>query len=138
MSVEKDKKSAERWLRQAEDDYETAVLLRKNGKFAQSCFFFQQSAEKAVKSIWYYNSEDPWGHGVSRLIDVFPIEEIRDKFLIELIEDAKELDKLYIPTRYPNGLPEGLIPATAYTEKNARDAEAMAKRVIDKVKAIYF
>lgn len=51
MSVEKDKKSAERWLRQAEDDYETAVLLRKNGKFAQSCFFFQQSAEKAVKSI---------------------------------------------------------------------------------------
>jgi len=136
MSVEKDRKTAERWLRQAEDDYDTAVLLKNNGKFAQACFLFQQAAEKAVKALWYYYSEEPWGHAVSRLIESFPLNEVRGKFVDELIDDAKELDKFYIPTRYPNGLPEGLMPATAYTERNARDAEIMAKSIVDKMKEV--
>lgn len=133
MSIEKDRKTAERWLKQAEDDYDSAVLLRNNGKFAQACFFFQQAGEKAVKALWYYYGEDPWGHAVSRLIEIFPIDKIREE-IIEIIDDAKELDQFYIPTRYPNGLPPELTPSDVYTRRNAEHAGEMAKKVIDKIK----
>lgn len=136
MSIEKDRKNAERWLKQAEDDFDTALLLRKNGKFAQACFFFQQAAEKAIKAVWYYYGEDPWGHAVSRLIEVLPVDKIRNKLVTGLMDDARELDKFYIPTRYPNGLPEGLVSADVYTERNAKDAEKMSKRIIDKIKEV--
>lgn len=136
MGVEKDRKTANRWLKQAEDDFETGTILINSGKFAQACFYFQQSAEKAIKSVWYLYGEEPWGQAISRFIEVLPVDELRDEFIKELLSEAKELDKLYIPTRYPNGLPEGLLPADAYTEKNAKDAKWMAKKIIDKVKGV--
>lgn len=39
----------------------------------------------------------------------------------------------YIPTRYPNGLPDG-IPAQVYNEKAAREAVALAEDVVETVK----
>lgn len=134
MSVEKDRKGANRWASQAEDDYETALLLINGGKFAQACFFFQQASEKAIKALWYLYGEEPWGHGITRLIEVFPVDEVRGKLISELMDEAKELDKLYIPTRYPNGLPEGLIPATAYTKRNAEQVREMARKILDNIK----
>jgi len=46
-----------------------------------------------------------------------------------------ELDKLYIPTRYPNGLPE-LTPSEVYIEEEAQKAIESSKAVIEKVKSI--
>lgn len=41
-----------------------------------------------------------------------------------------KLDRYYIPTRYPNGLPEGGDPATAFDPEDARDAIATANRAL--------
>lgn len=38
----------------------------------------------------------------------------------------------YIPTRYPNGLPDG-IPADVYTQKAAADATGLAGEAVDLV-----
>ena len=43
------------------------------------------------------------------------------------------LDGYYIPTRYPNGLPDG-IPADVYTEKAASAAVELAEAAVGFVK----
>ena len=43
--------------------------------YAQACFYAQQGAEKAVRSLWYLEDADPWGHSVKRLIAEFPRRE---------------------------------------------------------------
>ncbi|MGM8838515.1 MULTISPECIES: HEPN domain-containing protein [Thermus] len=52
--------------------------------------------------------------------------------LRSLLPQALALDKLYIPTRYPDALP-GLTPKEAYTreeaEKALRDGQAILKAV---------
>jgi hypothetical protein len=44
------------------------------------------------------------------------------------------LDGYYVPTRYPNGLPDG-IPADVYTRQPAQDAVALAEEAVGFVAA---
>ena len=55
--------------------------------------------------------------------------------LSSLLDKAKELDKLYIPTRYPNGLPD-LTPSEVYTEEEAYRAIESSKIIFEKIKKI--
>lgn len=49
------------------------------------------------------------------------------------VAQAKKLDKYYIPTRYPNGLPGG-VPSRFFDDpKEAKEAMELAKRVIELV-----
>ena len=68
MSLEKNRQEAERWLKTAEGDLETAVILLENKKYAHSCFHSQQAGEKAIKAVWYLLDADPWGHSIQKLI----------------------------------------------------------------------
>jgi HEPN domain-containing protein len=66
---------------------------------------------------------------VLRLIDDYPDESVRLGPLAALRSAAKALDKLYIPTRYPNGLPD-LSPFEVYTDLEAHAAIAAARSVL--------
>jgi HEPN domain-containing protein len=55
--------------------------------------------------------------------------------LASLADEAKELDKVYIPTRYPNGIPFGIL-AEFYTRKNGEDCIRWAGRIIEAVQKI--
>jgi HEPN domain-containing protein len=129
MSAEKVKKEAARWLAQAKEDFVVAELLGRESKFAQSCFYSQQSAEKALKGLWYYHDCEPWGHSVCRLIEEFEKEPLHTT-LMQLHEETQLLDRFYIPTRYPNGLPE-LIPQDAYNKTDAKAGLSASKKIID-------
>ena len=48
----------------------------------------------------------------------------------DLINAAKELDRHYIPTRYPNFHPEG-APMDYYTGNDAKRAVENARRIIE-------
>lgn len=48
---------------------------------------------------------------------------------------ANQLDRFYIPTRYPNGLPGG-IPAETYTEADAKQAIELAGEIMRLVKSL--
>ena len=52
------------------------------------------------------------------------------KSLEELMEQASVLDRYYIPTRYPNGLPD-LTPGKCYFRKDALLCMDAAQRLLD-------
>lgn len=132
MSVEKQRREAERWLRQAEDDLDAARLLLTSGKFAQSAFFSQQAGEKAMKAVWLAMDADPWGPSLGRLVKDLPDPEVRVRFA-PLLDAALALDKLYIPTRYPDALAD-LIPGEAYTQREAEAALAHSEAILQAVR----
>ncbi|MHB1275814.1 MAG: HEPN domain-containing protein [Candidatus Humimicrobiaceae bacterium] len=74
----------------------------------------------------------PGGHSIVKLIQNFPENEIKN-YLISLLNKAKELDKLYIPTRYPNGLPD-LTPSEVFTEEEASKAINSSEILIGDIK----
>jgi HEPN domain-containing protein len=45
------------------------------------------------------------------------------------------LDSYYIPTRYPNGLPDG-IPAEVYTKDAAQGAVSLAIEAVDYIEQL--
>jgi HEPN domain-containing protein len=127
MSAEKLRQEARRWLSQAKSDVAAASDSAKARRHEWACFQSQQAAEKAMKACWFHLDLDPWGHSVAKLVDDLPKAVV--KRFAAAAEPARHLDKLYIATRYPNGLPE-LTPAEAYTAKEAADAIASAETVL--------
>jgi HEPN domain-containing protein len=129
MGGTKNRYLAKRWLLTAEEDLAAAKTLYDNDMFAVACFHAHQAAEKSIKAVWYFEDEDPWGHSVKKLIDDFPRKNELPE-LSELNDDAALLDKYYIPTRYPNGLPD-LTPGQVYTQSDAAVGLDAACRFID-------
>ena len=127
MSEAKLRREAKRWLSQARDDLDASRYLLEAGKHAQAAFFAQQAAEKAMKAVWIARDLDPWGHSVARLIRDLPEPE-RARFE-DLLEAGYALDKLYIPTRYPDALAD-LTPAESYTRSEAEAALAQAEALV--------
>lgn len=128
MSEEKTRADAQRWLTQSHADLAAARSSIVSGHFEWASFQAQQAGEKALKALWYHHAMDPWGHSLARLILEMPNKEIRQA-LESLIEPAKSLDKLYIITRYPNGLP-ALTPSEVFTRSEAEQAVEMADKII--------
>jgi HEPN domain-containing protein len=133
MSHKKNKEEALRWLTTGQDDLDTAVILKKNKKHAHACFHAQQAVEKAVKGLWYFYDADPWGHSILKLIQ--DLEEVdAEAFSIfgSYLEEARKLDRLYIPTRYPNGLPD-ITPEMAYSEDDSSSSINAAQKIVNEV-----
>jgi HEPN domain-containing protein len=115
------------WMDQAEGDLEHAKSDKEHGYHNWACFSAQQSAEKALKAVFQKLRAEAWGHSVADLL-----KELSKKYNIseELEEGALELDKAYIPTRYPNALPSG-SPRSRYTKVEARRLIEHAERILE-------
>jgi len=108
-----------RWLEQAEADREGARLLFEGGSYHLACFIAQQVAEKVVKAFLYGQGEEfVIGHSVEALCR-WAAEFDAD--FGRLRESVAPLDGYYLPTRYPNSLPDS-IPARIYTHAVAQEA----------------
>lgn len=119
---------AARWLAAAEEELATARHLTAGGFYAPACFHAQQGAEKAVKAIHYARgARTVLGHNVRALIEALAP---RVPALDELLDAARELDLLYVPTRYPNGLAAG-TPAEAFSASQAQRALGHAEAVVE-------
>ncbi len=129
MSVEKKTDQARRWYATAQDDYKTAEILFTNGKFPQSCFYAQQAGEKALKALYFKFDLEPWGHSLVKLSKEFSGQQELVCALSELNNECRELDRYYIPTRYPDGLP-GTIPSEAYGSSEALSALKAAEKIL--------
>ena len=119
-----------RWFEQSKRDIDDAIYAMKGERFNLSCFIAQQAAEKALKAFLYYcGAESVWGHSVAELCnDAGDF----DKEFSQLGKTAGSLDKYYIPTRYPNGLPGG-IPSDAFIREDAESALRIAEKVVEVV-----
>lgn len=115
------------WMRQADADLRHARNARESRDFEWSAFASHQAAEKAIKALFQRLHSDAWGHVLSLLLSSLPEEAQPDS---DVIERAKELDKHYIPTRYPNGFERG-APTDFYTAKEADQAISNAEAIIE-------
>jgi HEPN domain-containing protein len=123
----------QRWLRQAQEDLRWARHLAQEGAYHLACFLSQQVAEKALKAFLYAQGEElVIGHSVERLCAAAaafdPEFQVRGR-------SWSILDGYYIPTRYPNGLPDG-IPADVYTSEAAEGAVNLADEAVTLVASV--
>jgi HEPN domain-containing protein len=119
-----------RWLEQAQADFRGAEALLAAQSYHLACFVAQQVAEKALKAFLYAQGEElVMGHSVEMLS---ARAAAYDAGFESLRVRIASLDAFYIPTRYPNGLPDS-IPARVFGLRNAEDALAQARLVLDSV-----
>ena len=122
-----------RWLRQAQQDLHWSRHLAEAGAYHLACFLSQQVAEKALKAFLYARGEDiVLGHSVARLCAAASVYE--SEFQVHA-RSWSILDGYYIPTRYPNGLPDG-IPSEVFTLQAANNAVDLASEAVDTVAAL--
>ncbi len=115
------------WMDQALGDLEHARSDRERGFYEWACFSAQQAAEKAVKAVFQKMGAEAWGHSIADLL-----QELGKHHPVAsaLVDGALELDKAYIPTRYPNTHPSG-SPRRRYTEREAERLIQYAEEIIE-------
>ena len=115
------------WFRQAEADLSHARHARDDEDFEWAAFACHQAAEKAIKAVFQKLNLDAWGHAVSMLLQHLPASVAPDA---ALLDGAKELDKHYVPTRYPSGFERG-APVDFYTRAEAERAIQHAEGIVE-------
>ena len=112
---------------QAEGDLEHARSDMERGFHDWACFSAQQAAEKAVKAVFQGMGAEAWGHSVSDLLmELAKTHEVPES----LIDGALELDKAYIPARYPDAHPSG-SPRRRFTRGEARRLIGHATAILE-------
>lgn len=114
------------WMDQARGDLAHARHDASGGFHDWACFSAQQAAEKAAKAVFQKLGSEAWGHSVADLLD----ELGRSRTVPgELRDAALELDKTYIPARYPNAHTSG-TPRNRYTRTEADRMLGHAERIV--------
>ncbi len=117
-----------RWLEQATEDLRWVEDLAERGGYHIACFLAQQVGEKALKAFLYAQGEEVvLGHSIERLCSgasrwVPQFDTLAKRWTI--------LDGYYVPTRYPNSLPDS-IPSKVYTRDAAAGAALLAREIVD-------
>lgn len=118
------------WLKYANDNLESAIILRKSGLYNPCLQNIQQCVEKSLKSVLIERS--------FQLKKTHSITELRNMLLDESIfvnlneEECEFLDSIYLPSKYPLGsaLPD-FIPNDEICESGIILAEKVFTSVND-------
>jgi HEPN domain-containing protein len=125
MSLESARHRARLWIRQAEDDLRAARLLQEAGQSAQACFLSQQVGEKAIKALLAAEDRDLRSHSLIALLRM-----LDEDLAVRWQRQARVLDKLYAPTRYPDALGDEL-PADVFGPEDGAAALQAAGELLD-------
>lgn len=112
---------ARRWLAQGEHELSAARYTAGGGFHAMACFQSQQAAEKFLKAFLISRGRRRiLEHSITELVQ--RCAELEPDFAA-LREPARELDRFYIPTRYPDALPGGAPFEVFAADDSARGLE---------------
>ena len=113
------------WLHQAHSDLDLAAVS------AAAC---HQAVENALKALHLHHGQQAWGHGLGRSWRELP--PVVGAALAEALSDLEDrlriLDALYIPTRYPDSLPDG-APSDHFGRLQSDDAQRHARSIVDAI-----
>jgi HEPN domain-containing protein len=115
------------WMTQAGRNLEQARESAAGGRHEWACFAAQQAAEAAVKALHLHLKQEAWGHVIRRLLEALPESTRASEGLLEA---GRVLDGYYIPTRYPNGHPEG-APGEHYGPLQSGQAIHHAGQIVE-------
>lgn len=115
------------WFKQAEEDLKAAEDSAAAGHHEWAAFQSQQSAEKAVKALVQFLHGSARGHSIAAMLCQLPAS-IRAPEAI--VDAARELDKVYVTARYPNGFVSG-TPSDYFTERESRNFIGDARSILE-------
>ncbi len=118
------------WLLTAIDDYESALLLFRGGKYSKCIHVLHNAAEKVLKAAILAERKQPprgaGGHNLARLSEMLTGQaRLPRRFTLTL----QDLGPLYLPTEYPDaalGVP-GTIFKKEQAERYLREVGALVK-----------
>ncbi len=95
----------------------------------------EQAVEKALRALHLSLGQQVWGHGLGRCFrDLPPSMSSRLSQAVTDLEDRlRILDALYIPTRYPDSLPDG-VPTDHFGRLQSDDALSHARALVDTIR----
>jgi HEPN domain-containing protein len=134
--TEKRRTEATRWFQQALHDVKAVRWNIEGGFHSTACFLAQQGAEKALKSLMYYQGARKTALLTHSLVEMTQEAQRTKSEFSSLLAQARELDLHYIPSRYPNGLPGG-YPHQFYSQDIAERALSSARDIIGAVRTYY-
>lgn len=122
-------KKPDEWFRQADYDIKTAEYLFKGGRYIYAVFMCHLSMEKALKGLFqkYLNEIPPKVHNL-----IFLIEKIGLKVPDDLYDMVFNLNRISIPTRYPDDLKR---MRKEYNKKRTADILNKSKELLKWLKA---
>jgi HEPN domain-containing protein len=91
---------------------------------------------RALKALHLRHGQQVWGHGLGRSCRDLPPPiglDLAEK-VSDLVDRLRILDALYIPTRYPDCLPDG-APSDHFGRLQSDDALRHARTIIDTITA---
>ena len=117
-------KKPEEWFKQAAYDLKTAEIMLKNKRFIYAVFMCHLTIEKALKGLYQYrlNEVPPKVHNLIYLVEkigLSPSEKLYDAIF--------ELNRVSIPTRYPDDLTK---MKSEYKKKNTLEIINSSKEVL--------
>ena len=116
----------ETWLMFAHEDLQMAELAIANKIYNQVCFHAQQCSEKAIKALLIAQEKTPpRSHRLGDLVNL-----LNPNPLVAIALDIQLLDRFYLPTRYPDALPNSDALADA---NDAQEALAVSRQVFNQV-----
>ncbi len=122
------------WLHQALADLDQATVSAQAGHHEWACFACHQAAEKALKALHLAEGQQVWGHGLGRSYRDLPVAVAAQlaATVPDLEDRLRVLDALYIPTRYPDSLPDG-APTDHFGRLQSDDAYRHARALVDAI-----
>src|SRR3989442_12230177 len=112
------REDAEWWLAASIDDYESAQLLFKGGKYSKTVHILHNATEKALKAaILAERKRPPYGAGGHNLVRLYEMVQSKLKLSAKLVRTIDDLSPLYLPSEYPD--PALCVPGTLFQNEQA-------------------
>jgi HEPN domain-containing protein/predicted nucleotidyltransferase len=119
------------WIKDVEEELDSAVILYEHGKYRGACYHSQQCVEKGLKTLILERGEKP-----KRIHDIIELHNMVKKMGWEIditIDDAVYLNSVY-KGRYPTE--EGLLPHGDPSKKDAEKAIAVSRVVVERLRKL--
>ena len=118
-------KPPEEWLTQANYDMDTADYMFKGGRYMYTVFMCHLSLEKGLKALYAekLRNAPPKTHNL-----LYLIEKMKLKLPEDLLDFISTLNRVSVPTRYPDDLRRILKD---YDKKKTKEVLDQSKQVLE-------
>ena len=117
--AKRSREDARWWLAASIDDYESAQLLFKGGKYSKTIHVLHNATEKALKAaILAERKRPPYGTGGHNLVRLYEMVASKLKLSAKLVRTIDDLSPLYLPSEYPDAALG--VPGTLFKKEQAQ------------------
>lgn len=117
--AKRSREDAQWWLAAAIDDYESAQILFKGGKYSKTIHVLHNAVEKALKAaILSERKRPPRGAGGHNLVSLYNMVESKLKLSNKMVRTLDDLSPLYLPSEYPDAALG--VPGTLFKKEQAQ------------------